>query len=268
MDTKLKDKVCIVTGGASGIGKATLKLLLEEGAKVVFIDKDAEKARGFSEELIDEDHLDYLYIFGDLTNPDFCKEAVTRTIQKYGGIDVLINNAGKNDFLEIDNTSPQQFRESLDGNLVHYYSMSHCAWPHLKKSKGNIVFIGSKVALVGEGGTIAYAAAKGGIMAMTRELAAKSTKENLGIRVNCVLPGIVHTPLYEVFLKRTYPSLEEGLKQFGKRIPLEQRATTPEEVANSIVFLASPLSSHTTAQFLIPDGGYSHIDRAVTGDYS
>ena len=266
MDTKLKDKIVLLTGGASGIGKSTIEQLVKEGAITIFIDKDKRKGDELSEKLYRQGNNTHKFILADLTNDNACRLSVEETIDTYGRLDVLINNAGKNDRCDIDNTSPQQFRDSLERNLIHYYSMTHYAWPHLKQSRGNIVFVGSKVSLVGEGKTTAYAAAKGAINAMTRELATKSANENLGIRVNCVLPGIVRTPLYDEYIIKNWENFEIGNKELAKNIPLGQRPTNSEEIANTIVFLASDLASHTTGQLLVPDGGYCHLDRSITAE--
>ena len=263
MKTELENKVAIVTGGASGIGKATVENLLEEGAIPILIDKDRQKGERFSHFLADSE-TEHLFIHADLTHDENCKVAVRHVIDKYKRIDVLINNAGGNDFLDIDTTSPKEFRESLERNLVHYYTMTHYSWPYLKESRGNVIFVGSKVALVGEGKTTAYAAAKGGCIGLTRELATKSAKENLGIRVNCVLPGEVRTPLYEAYVQTHFDNPEDGYNKLAHRVPFGRRPTKPEEVAYTIVFLASNrLAGHITGQLISPDGGYVHIDRNI-----
>jgi len=263
METGLNGRVAIITGGASGIGKSIVEKLSDEGVIPIFVDKNKEKGDSLSEKL-SEKRIQHLFLFYDLTNDSLCEEAILETIRKYGRLDILINNAGINDRCDIDTTSPNDFRRSLDVNLVHYYAMTHFAWPYLKQSRGNILFIGSKVSLVGEGKTTAYAAAKGAINGMTRELATKSVNENLGIRVNCLLPGIVRTPLCEEYMISTYGDLEKGSNEFGKSVPLNHRLTTSEEIANSAIFLVSDLASHMTGQLLVNDGGYCHIDRRAT----
>jgi L-fucose dehydrogenase len=268
MDTGLKDKVVIVTGGASGIGRATVLKFSEEGAMPVFIDKNRLAGESLGKIFIRTPE-DYMFIPGDLTDEEVCKSAINRTMETYGRLDILVNNAGKNDRHGIENTSPEVLRKSLENNLIHYYTMAHYAWPHLKESKGNIVCVGSKVAFVGsgeKGGTVAYAIAKGGINAMVMELASYSCLEHLGIRVNGVAPGIVKTQLFDEYMIQTYGSIEKGIKQFCKDIPLDGKPTPPEAIANVIVFLASNhLSPHTTGQILIPDGGYCKIDRSIKG---
>ena len=152
------------------------------------------------------------------------------------------------------------FLASLHKNLVHYYLMAHHALPSLKKSKGSIVNIGSKVAETGQGGTSAYAAANGGRNGLTREWAVELLK--YGIRVNAVIVAESYTPLYEKWI-RTLPDPEAKLSQINQTIPLGHRMTTAEEIANMVAFLLSERSSHTTGQLIHVDGGYVHLDRAL-----
>jgi L-fucose dehydrogenase len=145
---------------------------------------------------------------------------------------------------------------------VHYYALAHYALPALKRSQGSIVNISSKVALTGQGGTSGYAASKGAQLALTREWAAELLP--FGIRVNAVLPAEVMTPLYARWLK-TLGDPEAKLKQITDKIPLGHRMTLSSEIAAATVFLLSPTQSgHTTAQHIIVDGGYVHLDRALT----
>jgi L-fucose dehydrogenase len=138
--------------------------------------------------------------------------------------------------------------------------MAHYALPELIKTKGAIVNITSKTAETGQGGTSAYAAANGGRNALTREWAVELLK--YGIRVNAVVVAESWTPLYESWIK-TLPNPEEKLKEIVSKIPLENRMTTPEEIANAVAFLLSVKSSHTTGQLVHVDGGYVHLDRAL-----
>ena len=150
---------------------------------------------------------------------------------------------------------------SLHRNLVHYYLMAHHALPALKISRGSIVNIGSKVAETGQGNTSAYAAANGGRNALTREWAVELLPYR--IRVNCLVVAESWTPLYENWIK-TLPDPEKTLQKIVSKIPLEQRMTTTEEIANMVAFLLSDKSSHTTGQLIHVDGGYTHLDRAAT----
>ena len=182
-------------------------------------------------------------------------------MKSFGRIDALVNNAGRNDKVGLENGSPEAYVASLHRNLIHYYSMAHYALPHLKRSRGAIVNIGSKTAVTGQGSTSGYASSKGAIMALTREWAAELLP--YGIRVNTVIPSEVMTPLYRSWLD-TFPNSQEKLKTILTKIPLEQRMTTSDEIAATVVFLISAKSSHTTGQHLFVDGGYVHLDRALT----
>ncbi len=176
-------------------------------------------------------------------------------------IDGLVNNAGVNDGVGLESGNYEQFIASLHKNLVHYYLLAHHALPELKKSKGAIVNISSKVAETGQGNTSAYAASNGGRNALTREWAVELLPH--GIRVNAIIVAECWTPLYENWLK-TLPNPDEKLRSITSKIPLEQRMTTAEEIANMAVFLLSERSSHTTGQLIHVDGGYTHLDRAIS----
>jgi L-fucose dehydrogenase len=139
--------------------------------------------------------------------------------------------------------------------------MAHYALPHLKKSHGCIVNISSKTAITGQGGTSGYASSKGAILALTREWAAELLDS--GIRVNAVVPAEVMTPLYRQWLD-TFPSPDEKLKTILAKIPFEKRMTAVEEIAAMVVFLLSARAGHITGQHLYVDGGYVHLDRALT----
>ena len=157
---------------------------------------------------------------------------------------------------------PEAFSESLGQNLTHYYFLAHFALPALRVARGSIVNIASKVAVTGQGGTSAYAAAKGAQLALTREWAVELLPS--GIRVNAIVPAEVMTPLYRHWID-SFPEPEAKLAGITKRIPLEHRMTTPEEIGSAAAFLLSPLqSSHTTGQHLYIDGGYVHLDRSIT----
>ena len=182
-------------------------------------------------------------------------------LKEFGRLDALVNNAGRNDKVGLEEGNPSEYVESLKRNLVHYYSMAHYALPHLKRARGAIVNIGSKTAVTGQGSTSGYASSKGAIMALTREWAAELLP--YGIRVNTVIPAEVMTPLYRSWLD-TFPKPEEKLNVILSKIPLEKRMTTAEEIAAMVVFLLSAKSSHTTGQHLFVDGGYVHLDRALT----
>lgn len=259
MNLQLHDKIIIVTGGAKGIGEGICKVLADESAVPVIIGRNeidnlkavtAIKAMG--KEAFD--------IVAELSNPVECENAVKQVIEKYGRIDGLVNNAGVNDGVGLENGNYQKFVESLHKNLVHYYLMARYALPELKKSKGAIVNIGSKTAETGQGGTSAYAASNGGRNALSREWAVELLQ--YGIRVNAVIVAECYTPLYETWIN-TLPNPVEKLKQIQSKIPFEKRFTTAAEIANTVAFLLSEKSSHTTGQLIHVDGGYVHLDRAI-----
>lgn len=256
MDLKLKDKVVIVTGGAKGIGAGIVKALHDEGAIPVIIGRSEQDNLAMLAEIDNEG----AQIQAELTKPEDCEHAINETIRLYGRIDGLINNAGVNDGVGLEKGSYEAFVGSLHKNLIHYYLMAHYALPELKKSKGSIVNISSKVADTGQGGTSAYAASNGGRNAMTREWAVELLP--YGIRVNAVIVAECYTALYDKWIK-TLPDPEGTLEKIIDKIPLGKRMTTAEELAAMTLFLLSDVSSHTTGQLIYVDGGYTHLDRAI-----
>lgn len=257
MDLHLKDKVIIVTGGAKGIGEAIVRLLVEEGAIPVILDKDEQS----SKKILSEIHNKGYFIKTDLTSSVACQKAVDEIHSQYNRIDGLVNNAGFNDGIGLEKGTPKKFIQSLNNNAGHFYFMAHYALPFLKQNKGSIVNIGSKTSVTGQGNTSGYVAAKGAILSLTREWALELLPYS--IRVNAVIPAEVHTPLYDSWIN-SFEKPEKKLKSVTSKIPLEHRLTTPHEIANTVVFLLSNRSSHTTGQWIHVDGGYTHLDRAIS----
>jgi len=255
MNLNLKDKVIIVTGGAKGIGAGITKSLAAEGAIPVVVGRDVND----NDAIIKEVGAGFA-ITAELTHPEECENAIKATIEKFGRIDGLVNNAGVNDGVGLEKGNYEAFIASLHKNVVHYYLMAHHALPELIKSKGVIVNIGSKVAETGQGNTSAYAASNGGRNALTREWAVELLK--YGIRINAVIVAECYTPLYEKWIK-TLPNPEEKLRSITDKIPLGKRMTTAVEIADMVVFLLSERSSHTTGQLIYVDGGYTHLDRSL-----
>jgi L-fucose dehydrogenase len=255
MDLNLSKKIILVTGGAKGIGEGITRVLAAEGAFPVIIGRNANdnqeliKAIGTGAE-----------VTAALQDPDQCAAAVNAVVARFGRIDGVVNNAGINDGISLEHGSYEGFIQSLHNNLVHYYLIVKAALPELIKSKGAIVNISSKVAETGQGGTSGYAAANGGRNALTREWAVELLK--YGIRVNAVIVAECYTPLYDRWIK-SLPNPEETLRKIEARIPLEKRMTTANEIANTVAFLLSDRSSHTTGQLIHVDGGYVHLDRAA-----
>lgn len=260
MDLQLKDKVIIVTGGSKGIGHGISLVLANEGAIPVIVGRDSKSVLEVVEQIKGNGGKAF-YAIAELTDPEQCRAAVDRTIQEFGRIDGLVNNAGINDGIGLETGNYEDFLRSINRNLTHYYLMAHYALPALKKTEGPIVNIGSKTAVTGQGGTSGYAAANGGRNAITREWAVELLPYN--IRVNAVIVAECYTPLYDRWIK-TFDDPEEKLKGITDKIPLGQRMTTAEEIANTVAFLLSSRSSHTTGQLIYVDGGYTHLDRAIS----
>ena len=259
MDLGLKNKVALVTGGAAGIGAAVVRLLAEEGGRVAFADRDEAAAALLTREL-ELAGRESCFILADLTREEDCRRAVAETLHRFGALDILVNNAGVNDAVGLEQP-PADFMASLQKNLFPVLAITHFALEALKTVRGAIVNVSSKVAVTGQGHTSGYAAAKGGVNALTREWAAALAPA--GVRVNTVVPAECATPQYERWFN-AQPHPQEARAAIEKLVPLGRRMTRPEEIAAAIVFLASPRSSHTTGQLIFVDGGYTHLDRALT----
>ncbi|RTQ48121.1 SDR family oxidoreductase [Hymenobacter gummosus] len=259
MNLELQDKVIIVSGGAKGIGEGIVRVLAAEGAVPVIIGRN-EADNQQAVRVVEAAGGRAGQVAAELSDPAACARAVQQIIEQYGRIDGLVNNAGVNDGVGLENGSYEGFMASLHRNVVHYYLLAHHALPELKKAKGSIVNITSKTAETGQGNTSAYAAANGGRNALTREWAVELLKYQ--IRVNAVVVAESWTPAYETWIQ-TLPNPEEKLREITSKIPLENRMTSPEEIANAVAFLLSARSSHTTGQIIHVDGGYVHLDRAL-----
>jgi L-fucose dehydrogenase len=262
VDLGLKDKLIVISGGAGGgIGEAITRTCLAEGARVVILNRPAPEVTAFYAELQAENAPAEL-IGLELADAAACADAITKVTERRGDIFALVNNAGTNDGISLAKGTPEQFEQSLRGNLLHNFVLAQHALPSLKRTRGAIVNISSKVALTGQGGTSAYAAAKAAQLGLTREWAADLLP--FGIRVNAVLPAEVMTPAYRTWLD-TLGDPAAKLASIQQKIPLGHRMTAPAEIAAAVVFLLSPTQSgHTTGQFLHVDGGYVHLDRALT----
>lgn len=263
MDLKLKDKVIVVTGGGKGIGSGISLQLAREGAVPVILSRSAitDSFKKAMEAITSR----YDFIQIDLAETGKIKAVIDAVARQHGHIFGIVNNAGANDNKDLETTGWEEYEQSLHGNLTHYYAVVHAALPYLKQTKdSNILNITSKTALTGQGKTSAYASAKGAQLALTREWAAALAQ--YGIRSNAVVVSECFTPLYANWIK-TFGTEAEQKAQLAKiesKIPLYHRMTTIEEIADTAVFVLSPRSSHTTAQWVFVDGGYVHLDRALT----
>jgi L-fucose dehydrogenase len=259
MELNLTDRVIVVSGGAKGIGEAICRVLAAEGAVPVVVGR----RRADNERVVEEIEAAggrAWQVEAELTRSEECERAVAAAVKQFGRLDGLVNNAGINDGVNLEHGDTERFLASLRKNLIHYYELAHFALPELKKSRGAIVNIGSKVAETGQGGTSAYAAANGGRNALTREWAVELAK--YGIRVNAVIVAECWTPMYATWLS-TQPDPAAARSAIEGRIPLGRRMTTGEEIANTVAFLLSERSSHTTGQLVHVDGGYVHLDRGI-----
>nr|VFK47321.1 MAG: L-fucose dehydrogenase [Candidatus Kentron sp. TC] len=250
MDLKLQDKHIIISGGAKGIGAEIARFFGEEGAVPIILDRDEAAGNRLMEEMKSGEFMGI-----DLRDEKACERAIASIREKYDSIDVLVNNAGVNDVIGLT-ASVEEFIASLHRNLIHYFTLTRLCWDSLEQSKGTIVNISSKIALVGQGNTSGYAAAKGAILALTREWAVEGLAHD--IRVNAVLPAEVWTEMYEEWLNE-YENPTELKSRMESKVPLGKRMTTPEEIAKTVLYLASHMSSHTTGEFLSPDDGYVNI---------
>jgi L-fucose dehydrogenase len=260
MDLGLQEKVILVTGGGKGIGEGIARMLVAEGAIPVIIGRNEADNQAAVQAIIHAGGQAFA-VQAELIHTEECQRAVATALEHLGRIDGLVNNAGINDGVSLEHGDTDRFLLSLRRNLVHYYDMARFALPELKKARGAIVNIGSKVAETGQGATSAYAAANGGRSALTREWAVELAK--YGIRVNAIIVAECWTPLYARWIQ-TLPNPEEARRRIEAKIPLGQRMTTCEEIAHAAAFLLSPRSSHTTGQLLHVDGGYVHLDRGLS----
>lgn len=260
MDLQLQDKVIIVTGGDKGIGRGISSVLAAEGAVPVIIGRNKEDVLAAEKGIVHYGGRCF-HALCELTDPDQCKKAVETVISELGRIDGLVNNAGVNDGIGLEKGNYHDFLRSINRNLTHYYMMAHYTLPELKKTRGAIVNIGSKTSVTGQGGTSGYAAANGGRNALTREWAIELLPYQ--IRVNAVIVAECYTPLYEKWIS-SFNNPQEKLHHITQRIPFEKRMTTSAEIADTVAFLLSSRSSHTTGQLVYVDGGYTHLDRAIT----
>ncbi len=216
MDLNLKEKVALITGGAKGIGAEIARTLAVEGAAVAIVDKDAKSGQELECELV-RGGFKAKHFELELSDSERSRQAVAFTLDTFGRIDALVNNAGVNDRVGLEHGSPEEYVASLRRNLLHYYEVAHFALQALKESRGSIINIASKTAVTGQGGTSGYASSKGAILALTREWAVELLP--YGIRVNAIVPAEVMTPLYQQWLS-SLPNPDQKLREIVAKIPL------------------------------------------------
>ena len=246
---RLKDKVAIVTGGDSGIGRAVAALFAREGADVAIVYLCEYEDAAKSKQIVEEEGRRAITIAGDIGSKEFCDDAVKRTVEAFGRLDILVNNAGEqHPDKDIRTITEEQLRRTFQTNIFGMFFMTQAARPHLRKGAA-IVNCTSVTMYKGSPQLLDYSSTKGAITAFTRSLAKNLVKD--GIRVNAVAPGPIWTPLNPFGGQPP-----EEIKDFGKDSPMG-RPGQPNEVAPSFLFLACEDASYMTGQVLHPDGGES-----------
>ncbi len=246
----LSDKVVIVTGGAKGIGLGCAHVMASKGASVVIADVDRRTGPHAQSDLRRADYQ-AIFVPTDVTAADEVENMVQEAVKRFGHIDCLLNNAGIHISETIFDQTEEEWDRLLDINLKGYFLCAKAALPHLVDRHGSIINMSSMVGLVGQSRATAYAASKGGIVAMTKAMALDLAPE--GVRVNCVCPGWVETPLVEDWFKQQ-PDPDQAREYIYSVHPMGRIATV-EEIGEAVAFLASDAASFITGVALPVDGG-------------
>ena len=244
---KLKDKVALITGGDSGIGRAVALLFAKEGADVAisYLNEHADAEE--TKRMVEQHGRRCLVMPGDIGYESFCRQLVDRTVSELGKLDILVNNAAEQHPQEsLEDIDREQLERTFRTNVFAMFFLTKAAMKHLKKNKGNVINTTSVTAYEGNPQLLDYSSTKGAMVAFTRALSKNVAKQ--GIRVNAVAPGPIWTPL----IPSTFPP--DKVEEFGTDTPLG-RVGQPEEVASCFLFLASDDASYMTGQVLHPNGG-------------
>ncbi|KAK0148693.1 17-beta-hydroxysteroid dehydrogenase 14 [Merluccius polli] len=258
------NKVAIVTGGTKGIGRGTVKVFVENGAKVVFCARGDEAAAGetLAAELNKTGPGSCTFMTCDVSKEEDLKRLIDETVKLYGQLDCLVNNAGWHPpYKATDETSAEEFKDLLNLNLISYFLASKFALPHLRKTEGNIINVASLVAIIGQVGAAPYVATKGAVTAMTKAMAVDESRYK--VRVNGISPGNIMTPLWEELAEQT-PDPAAALKVGADSqascghsslcLPLIGRMGTPEEIGRAALFLAADATFCTGIDLLVSGG--------------
>lgn len=242
---RLDGRNALVTGGASGIGEATSRVLAQAGAKVLIADLDGTRAEALSAELPGSQP-----VILDITN----ETAVHAAMDAIGRLDILVNNAGIGMVGSIEETEPADFSRLFRVNVDGTYLVTRAAMPKLLAASGSIVNIGSVAGLVGLKRRFAYCATKGSVVAMTRQLAIEYAGR---LRVNCICPGTVDTPFVEAYLEKYHKHEKEKVRaELNQRQPVG-RLGRPDEIAHMVLYLCSPEAAFVTGSVMTIDGGWT-----------
>ena len=251
---RLRDKVAVVTGGASGIGRAICKLFSSEGARVVIADIDSEGGLETSD-LIEANGGNALLVKTDVSQENQEKNLVNAAVDTFGGVDVLVNDAAAFVFGEIQDVTADDWTKVLGVNVIGTaHTVKNCLPSMKERGGGSIVNIASISSLVAQPAFVPYNTSKGALLQLTRCLAMDLAKYS--IRVNCICPGAIHTPATEKHIEFVKADRNEFLNEAAEASFLK-RLGTPDEIAYGALFLASEESSFVTGTPLVIDGGYT-----------
>jgi NAD(P)-dependent dehydrogenase (short-subunit alcohol dehydrogenase family) len=249
---RLENRAALITGGTSGIGEATCLLFGEEGASVAVVGRHSERGKSVAKRISDAGGT-AIFVQADVRKSDNCRAAVDRTIETFGRLDVLFNNAGSYYLNDVVGCTEEEWDDQIDTSLKGTFLMSKYALPHMiERGSGSIVNCASGWGLVGGPKAAAYCAAKGGMVVMTKAMAIDHGPQ--GIRVNAICPGDTDTPMEREDARNQGLSWEAYVDQMTGTRPIARMAT-PEEIAQGVLFLASDESSYVTGAALPVDGG-------------